>query len=135
MPLKSATCGRELEAGLRRRPGSNNVTFDGKPLDGVFVMHSRKIGPNFNPEVGFVERTDSNETYGDLNFKVRRRLSGVREFQFEGFILHAPDTHNVAQTQEWQGTFRAEFNNGGYTDDDIADVFTQRITTPFHIYK
>jgi len=40
MPLKSATCGRELEAGLRRRPGSNNVTFDGKPLDGVFVMHS-----------------------------------------------------------------------------------------------
>src|SRR5271169_4206443 len=39
MPLKSATCGRELEAGLRRRPGSNNVTFDGKPLDGVFVMH------------------------------------------------------------------------------------------------
>src|SRR5205085_6524814 len=37
--------------------------------------------------------------------------------------------------QEWQGTFRAEFNNGGYTDDDIADVFTQRITTPFHIYK
>lgn len=26
-------------------------------------------------------------------------------------------------------------NNGGYTDDDIADVFTQRITTPLHIYK
>src|SRR5205807_1427963 len=42
---------------------------------------------------------------------------------------------NVVQTQEWQGTFRAEFNNGGYTDDDIADVFTQRITTLFHIYK
>src|SRR5260370_19333009 len=41
MPLKSATCGRELEVGLRRRPGSNNVTFDGKPLDGVFVMHNR----------------------------------------------------------------------------------------------
>jgi hypothetical protein len=41
MPLKSAACGRELEAGLRRRPGSNNVTFDGKPLDGVFVMHNR----------------------------------------------------------------------------------------------
>src|SRR5258705_5653529 len=43
MPLKSATCGRELEAGLRRRPGSNNVTFDGKPLDGVFVMHRSKM--------------------------------------------------------------------------------------------
>src|SRR6266853_3156994 len=41
MPLKSATCGRELEAGLRGRQGSNNVTFDGKTLDGVFVMHRR----------------------------------------------------------------------------------------------
>jgi hypothetical protein len=43
MPLKSATCGRELEAGLRSRPGSNNVTFDGKPLDGVFVMRSTQM--------------------------------------------------------------------------------------------
>jgi len=39
------------------------------------------------------------------------------------------------QTQEWQGTFRAEFHSGAYTDDDIADVFTQRITTPLNIYK
>jgi hypothetical protein len=99
------------------------------------IVERRKIGPNFNPEVGFIERTDSNETYGDMTFKVRPQISGVRELQFEGFILHAPDTHNVVQTQEWQGTFRAEFNNGAYTDDDIVDVFTQRITTPFQIYK
>lgn len=99
------------------------------------TVERRRIGPNFNPEVGFVERTDSNEMYGDFTFKARPNLSGVRELQFEGFILHAPDTHNVVQTQEWQGTFRAEFNNGGYTDNDIADVFTQRITTPLHIYK
>ncbi len=98
-------------------------------------VERRKIGPNFNPEVGFVQRTDTNETYGDLTFKVRPRISGIRELQFEGFLLHAPDTHNVVQTQEWQGTFRADLNNGGYTDDDIGDVFTQRITTPLHIYK
>ena len=99
------------------------------------IVERRKIGPNFNPEVGFIERTDSNETYGDLTFKVRPEIRGVRELQFEGFILHAPSTENVVETQEWQGTFRAEFNNGAYTDDDIADVFTQRITTPLHIYK
>lgn len=95
----------------------------------------RKTGPNFNPEVGFVERQDSNETYGDATFKARPRLRGIRELQFEGFILHAPDTLGQVSTQEWQGTFRADLHNGGYTDDDIADVFTQRITTPFHIYK
>ena len=102
-------------------------------LEGIVVR--RKVGPNFNPEVGFVERIDSNETYGDLTFKVRPKISGVRELQFEGFILHAPDTRGEVSTQEWQGTFRAEFHNGAYTDDDIADVFTQLITAPFHIYK
>src|SRR5579859_2622759 len=98
------------------------------------LVERRKIGPNFNPEVGFIQRTDSNETYADATFKVRPKISGVRELQFEGFALHAPDTHNVVQTQEWQGTLRAELNNGGYKDDEIADVFTQRISTPFHIY-
>ena len=99
------------------------------------IVRRRKTGPNFNPEVGFVERPDSNETYGDLTFKVRPTIPGVRELQFEGFILHAPDTLGQVSTQEWQSTFRAEFHNGGYTDDDIVDVFTQRITAPFHIYK
>ncbi|HEV2488371.1 MAG TPA: DUF5916 domain-containing protein [Candidatus Acidoferrales bacterium] len=102
-------------------------------LDAVVVR--RKTGPNFNPEVGFIQRVDTKETFGDATFKWRPRISGVRELQFEGFIDHAPDTHNVVQTQEWQGTFRAEFNNGGYTDNDIADVVTQRITTPLNIYK
>ena len=119
-------------------PGSSNdvgasLSYRSNWLDGI--VEKRKIGPNFNPEVGFIERVDSDETYADLTFKARPQISGVRELQFEGFILHAPDTHGAVSTQEWQGTFRADLNNGGYTDDDIADVFTQRITTPLHIYK
>lgn len=110
-----------------------SLSYRSNWLDGT--IERRKIGPNFNPEVGFIQRTDSNETYGDMTFKVRPKIRAVRELQFEGFILHAPDTHNMVQTQEWQGTFRVEFNNGAYTDDDIADVFTQRITAPLHIYK
>ncbi len=110
-----------------------SLSYRSNWVDGTFER--RKIGPNFNPEVGFIERTDANETYGDLTFKVRPQITGVRELQFEGFILHAPSTKNVVESQEWQGTFRAEFNNGAYTDDDIADVFTQRITTPLHVYK
>ena len=110
-----------------------SLSYRSNWLDGI--IERRKTGPNFNPEVGFIERVDSNETYGDLTFKVRPEIRGVRELQFEGEVLHAPDTRNEVSTQEWQGTFRADFNNGAYTDDDIADVFTQRINTPFHIYK
>jgi hypothetical protein len=110
-----------------------SLTYKSNWLDGAVAR--RKIGPNFNPEVGFIERTDSNQEYAEATFKVRPKWAGIRELQFAGFIFHSPDTHDVVQTQEWQGTFRAEFNSGAYTDDDIADVFTQRITTPLNIYK
>ena len=100
----------------------------------LFAQH-RKIGPNFNPEVGFIERSDCICNYIDLTLKPRPKLRGIRELNFESFLFHAPDTHHVLQTQEWQGTFRLEFNNGAYSDDDIVDVFTQRLTTPFNVYK
>jgi len=100
----------------------------------VFAQH-RKVGPNFNPEVGFLGRTDCICDYLDVNFKPRPKLPGVRDLNLEGFIFHAPDTHHVLQTQEWQNTFRIDFHNGSYSDDDIVDVFTQRLITPFNIYK
>lgn len=99
------------------------------------TVERRKVGPNFNPEVGFVELTDINETFGSATFKWRPAIPGVRELQFDGFIDHEPNTRGAVSTQEWQGTFRANFNNGAYSDDDIADVLTQLITTPLHIYK
>ena len=100
----------------------------------VLAQH-RKVGPNFNPEVGFLERPDCICDYIDVNFKPRPKLRGVRELNIEGFIFHAPDTQHVLQTQEWQNTFRIDFNNGSYSDDDIVDVFIQRLITPFNIYK
>lgn len=100
-----------------------------------FFAEHRKIGPNFNPAVGFLERTDCVCDFADANFKTRPQVADVRELGFEGFILHDPDTHGSVQTQEWQATFRAEFNNGSYTDDDIVDVFAQRLSEPFNIYK
>lgn len=110
-----------------------SVTYETNWLEAF--AERRKIGPNFNPEVGFIERTDCVCDYVDVNFKPRPKLNGVRELNFEGFIFHAPDTHGLLQTQEWQNTFRAEFNNGSYTDNDIVDVFTQRLVEPFNIYK
>jgi hypothetical protein len=100
----------------------------------LFGEH-RKIGLHFNPEVGFLERQDCICDYLDANFKARPRIEGVRELNFEGFMFHAPDTHHTLQTQEWQNTFRVDFNNGSYSDDDIVDVFIQRLLIPFNLYK
>ena len=46
-----------------------SLTYKSNWLDGSVAR--RKIGPNFNPEVGFIERTDSNQEYADMTFKVR----------------------------------------------------------------
>jgi Domain of unknown function (DUF5916) len=100
-----------------------------------FVAERRRIGQNFNPEVGFIERNNCMCDFSDLTLKPRPKLKGVRELQFEGFIFHAPDLSGVLQTQEWQATFRVNFHNGAYTDNDIVDALAQRITTPFNIYK
>jgi Domain of unknown function (DUF5916) len=128
-------------AAQTRTPGINSGQTD---IGGSFRYQSnwlelfgehRRIQPNFNPEVGFLERQDCICNYLDANFKVRPKIEGVREMNFEGFMFHAPDVRHVLQTQEWQNTFRLELNNGSYSDDDIVDVFTQRLISPFNIYK
>jgi len=128
-------------AAQSRTPGVNSGQTDlGAGVDyqsdwlQATVEH-RKVGANFNPEVGFIERSDCICDYLDLTLKPRPKLRGVRELNFESFLFHAPDTHHVLQTQEWQGTFRIDFNNGAYSDDDLVDVYTQRLTTPFNVYK
>jgi hypothetical protein len=93
------------------------------------------VQPNFNPEVGFVARTDLVTNFVDLNLSPRPKTGPVRQYDFEGFFRYEPDTHDVLQTQEWQATFRALLHNGSYTDDDIVDNFIQRLTTPFNIFK
>jgi hypothetical protein len=44
-----------------------SLTYRSNWVEGKFER--RKIGPNFNPEAGFIERADSNETYGDLTLR------------------------------------------------------------------
>ena len=82
-----------------------------------------------------MERADCICDTLDANFKVRPEVAGTRELQFEGYLFHEPTTTHIVQTQEWATTFRAKFNNSAYTDDDIVDVFTQLLTTPFNLYR
>jgi Domain of unknown function (DUF5916)/Carbohydrate family 9 binding domain-like len=93
------------------------------------------VQPNFNPEVGFVDRTDIIANSVDLQVSPRPKHGPVREYNFEAFYRRYPDTHGVLQTQEWQTTFRANFHNGAYTDDDLFDNFIQRLNEPFNIFK
>lgn len=93
------------------------------------------VQPNFNPEVGFVDRTDIITNFAEVQLAPRPKRGPVREYNFLVFYARQPDTHGVLQTQEWQTTFRANFHNGAYTDDDLFDNFIQRLSSPFNIFK
>ncbi|HEY6352099.1 MAG TPA: DUF5916 domain-containing protein [Candidatus Angelobacter sp.] len=95
----------------------------------------KTVQPNFNPEVGFIDRTDLVTNLIDVNLSPRPKTGPIREYNFEGAFNYQTDTHGVLQTQEWQTTFRALFHNGAYTEDDFFDNFIQRLTTPFNIFK
>ena len=88
-------CSANKIAGRLFRTNELGVGFDYKTnwLE-IFAQH-RTVGPNFNPEVGFLERNDCLCNYVDATLKARPRLPGVREVQFEGFLFHAPDTKHV----------------------------------------
>src|SRR5712664_1841824 len=102
MPLKSATCGRELEAGLRRRPGSNNVTFDGKPLDGVFVMHRIRSSPTA-PSTDFLSRLSMSkvsdagegESLGSISYKNQRQEELLQPNAFFGPEVFELNAHAI----------------------------------------
>jgi hypothetical protein len=100
-----------------------------------FFGDHRKIGPNFNPQAGFIERSDCICDYADALIRYRPKLPHLRELNFESFIFHAPDTHSVLQTQEVQATFRALLHNGAVLDTDMVDKLIQRLTEPFNLYK
>src|SRR5713226_7902365 len=76
-----------------------------------------RVGQNFNPEVGFVDRTDIVTNSIDTQLSPRPKHGRIREYNFEGFYRRHVNTHGLLQTQEWQTTFRANFHNGAYTDD------------------
>ena len=98
-------------------------------------VFQNRVGRNFNPEVGFVDRTDIVSNSIDTQLSPRPKQGRIREYNFEAFYRRHEDTNGVLQTQEWQTTFRANFHNGAYTDDDLFDNFIQRLNSPFNIFK
>jgi len=81
-----------------------------------FEAEHRKSVPNFNHKSVFLERTDCVCDFADATFKARPNSQASGKCSLRGFIFHAPDTHGVVQTQEWQTTFRADFHNALNTE-------------------
>jgi len=95
----------------------------------------RRVGRNFNPEAGFLIYNDCKCRFVDGAFKPRPHIPGVRELHFETIWLARNDLEGPIKNEFWQGNAGIFFNNGAYSDNNIAEGNIQRITSPFNIYK
>ncbi len=93
------------------------------------------VGDGFNPEVGFMRRTAFRRSYGLARFSPRPKdFFGVRKLYYQGSVDYITGAGGGVQTQEYQGQFNVEFNNGDFFNTEVTRAFEQ-ILTPFEIAR
>ncbi|MBS1817015.1 MAG: carbohydrate binding family 9 domain-containing protein [Acidobacteria bacterium] len=91
------------------------------------------IDPNFNPEVGFLRRTDMRKNYAQVRFSPRpKRIRSVRKFYGIGQFTYVEDAASRLTTRLTDGEFNIEFQN---SDRFIAGIQRdyELITRPFGV--
>ncbi len=78
------------------------------------------VGENFNPEVGFLRRTDFRRTFVQSQFSPRpASLALVRQFKFGGSFDYIETVAGQVESRIARGSFETEFEN---SDRFVADV-------------
>jgi Domain of unknown function (DUF5916) len=90
---------------------------------------------NFNPEIGFVTRTDDQPTIFQFNFTPRPHVLKIRELDLGAFVGHDPNTSGKLIYREWTPNIRVLFNSSAEIDSAPEDVVYQYLAHPLHLYK
>ena len=92
-----------------------------------------RVGSHFNPEVGFVRRSDIRRTLGELRFSPRpRRISAVRRYWWMGSVDYFENGPGRVDSRERSGEFAVEFQNGDRFSVLYTDAY-EFIPRPFRI--
>jgi hypothetical protein len=103
---------------------SYRAQFD-YPADryGLQVEHLT-VGPNFNPEVGFVRRQDFRRNFAQARFSPRPRGHAViRKLTFQGSFDHFTNTAGRLETREARALFQSDFHSGDSASVDLTRTF------------
>ena len=91
------------------------------------------VGDSFNPEVGFVRRSNIRESVGQLRFSPRpKAITSVRKFSGIGTYSYIEDGAGLLQTRTADGEFAIELQNSDRFSVGLLDDF-ERLTQPFAI--
>jgi hypothetical protein len=93
------------------------------------------VESHFNPEVGFMRRSDFRRSFGELRLSPRpRNHPFVRRLSYNASLDYLTDNRNVLESRELQGTFRTDFHSGDSLTVDHARLFEQ-LPAPFQIAR
>ena len=93
------------------------------------------VGANFNPEVGFLRRSDFRRTFVEFRYTPRpRSLRSVRRFVFIPSLDYFNDGAGLLETRLQQFLLGAEFENGDRLFTGVTDNF-EFLKRPFQITR
>jgi hypothetical protein len=88
------------------------------------------IGGAYDPQMGFVSQNGIRSTFADLEITPRPHALGLQQLGLESFYSFLYNEDGSLHEREYQYTFRALWQSGAYSDNDIVDVFDENLTEP-----
>ena len=119
--------------GLTGEDTSYQARFDyGADRYGAKVEYLR-VGDHFNPEVGFLRRTNFARALTSLRFSPRpKSIKAVRKFTYEATLDYFENGGGAVETRQQSGRFNIEFENSDqFTADATRDY--EFLVRPFAI--
>lgn len=90
-----------------------------------------KVGKAFNPEVGFLRRSDFTRSFASGRFSPRpRNLRAVRKFSFEGSLEYYENGAGAVESRQQTGRFNVEFDNSDMLNLEVNANY-DLLVTPF----
>jgi hypothetical protein len=99
-----------------------------------FIAVYEDVGKNYNPEVGFIERTDIRQYFSQFAYRPRPKfLPFVRQMEFEAQTEHYTDRNGRLLTRQNEISWETEFKNSAVFFFRPFEDITERLTEPFEI--
>ncbi len=127
---------RTRTPGLRGNANSYRVQLDYNADRYGLVLESMMIGKDFNPETGYVRRTDVRRSMAQVRFSPRPRSSRfVRRYEYSASVDQFMRLSDGAlDTRVIEGTFGAEFLNTDILTIQVLDN-AERLTEAYDVFR
>jgi hypothetical protein len=94
-----------------------------------------KVGKNFNPEIGFLRRSDFTRSFALLRFSPRPgNMPAVRKFNYEGSLEYFENGAGQVESRQQTGRFGIEFENSDRFSFEVNDNY-ELLVAPFEVQR